>query len=167
MDIRRNGINPSKLFRYVPTAVAMVTGSGKYPNIEGTVRFYQISQGVVVLAEMFGLPSPKEKCEKSPIFGFHIHEGASCTGNGEDDFADAGMHYNPDDCYHPYHAGDMPPLFGVGGMAFLSFLTDRFSVDEVIGRTVIILGSPDDFTTQPSGNSGEKIACGRIVKTRR
>lgn len=42
------------------------------------------------------------------------------------------------------------------------FLTDRFKVDDVIGRTVIIHDKPDDFTTQPSGNSGEKIACGII-----
>lgn len=167
MDINKNGINLTRLFSYVPTAVATVKGSGKYPNIEGTVRFYQTAGGVVVLSEIFGLPRSNDACRESPVFGFHIHEGASCTGNNDDSFADVGMHYNPDGCPHPYHAGDMPPLFGVGGMAFSAFLTDRFSVDEIVGRTVIIHGSPDDFTTQPSGNSGEKIACGRIVRTRR
>ena len=88
-----------------------------------------------------------------------------CSGSQEDPFANAGMHYNPDNCQHPYHAGAMPPLFGVDGAALLLFLTNRFSVQEIIGRTVIIHARPDDFMTQPSGNSGEKIACGVIRKT--
>ena len=41
-------------------------------------------------------------------------------------------------------------------------MTDRFFVDEIIGKTIIIHAHLDDFTTQPSGNSGEKIACGEI-----
>ena len=56
----------------------------------------------------------------------------------------------------------MPPLFINDGYAFMIFLTDRFKVDEIIGRTVIIHSMPDDFTTQPSGNSGMKIACGVV-----
>ena len=63
---------------------------------------------------------------------------------------------------HPYHAGDMPPLFGEKGEAFSVFMTKRFRVDDIIGKTVIIHSMPDDFTTQPAGNSGEKIACGII-----
>ena len=78
-------------------------------------------------------------------------------------FTNFGMkHYNPHGCDHPYHAGDLPPLFETSGLALSAFLTDRFTVDEVIGRTVIIHDQPDDFTTQPSGNSGTKIACGVI-----
>jgi len=46
---------------------------------------------------------------------------------------------------------------------FLSVLTDRFTLPEIIGKTVIINDMPDDFTTQPSGNAGEKIACREIV----
>jgi len=71
-------------------------------------------------------------------------------------------HYNPDNLPHPYHSGDMPPLFGNDGTAFSVFLTNRFKIDEIIGRTVVIHAQPDDFTSQPSGNSGEKIACGII-----
>lgn len=82
----------------------------------------------------------------------------------DDPFADAMSHYNPNDCEHPHHAGDLPPLFGNDGFALLLFLTSRFSVDEIIGKTVIIHDQPDDFTTQPSGNSGTKIACGVIGK---
>lgn len=83
----------------------------------------------------------------------------------DDPFADAMSHYDPRGCAHPYHAGDLPPLFGNNSFALSVFLTDRFSVHEVIGRTVIIHDHPDDFTTQPSGNSGTKIACGVICGT--
>ncbi|MCX7614928.1 MAG: superoxide dismutase family protein, partial [Clostridiales bacterium] len=68
-------------------------------------------------------------------------------------------------CNHPGHAGDLPPLFGNYGHAFMAVFTGRVSVSEIIGRTVIIHASPDDFTTQPSGNSGKKIACGQIYRT--
>ena len=111
---------------------------------------------------MFGLPTSADKC-KSPIFAFHIHAGESCTGNSEDPFANALTHYNPNDCSHPFHVGDLPPLFGNNGYAFLAFITNRFSVKEIIGKTIIVHSSFDDFSTQPSGNAGEKIACGQIV----
>lgn len=74
----------------------------------------------------------------------------------------AGGHFNPGGKPHPFHSGDMPPLFGCDGMAYSIFLTNRFTPDEIVGRTVIIHLNPDDFTTQPSGNSGEMIACGVI-----
>ncbi|NLF57432.1 MAG: superoxide dismutase family protein, partial [Candidatus Hydrogenedens sp.] len=98
------------------------------------------------------------------VFGFHIHEGNACTGNASDPFAATGGHFNPQSCPHPQHAGDLPPLFGNNGYAWSSVLTDRFTVDAIAGRTVVIHRRPDDFTTQPSGNSGEKIACGVIKK---
>jgi Cu-Zn family superoxide dismutase len=50
------------------------------------------------------------------------------------------------------------------GKAFLSVKTDRFSVDEIIGRTIVIHSDPDDFHSQPAGNAGKKIACGVIQK---
>lgn len=132
-----------------------------FPDINGTVYFYQRKAGVVVIAQVYGLPEKAGDCN-SPIFAFHIHEGGSCSGNETDPFADSKTHYNPGGCLHPHHAGDMPPLFGCSGFAFSAFFTDRFSVGEIIGRTVIIHSNPDDFTTQPSGNAGTKIACGVI-----
>lgn len=145
-----------------PHASASVKGSTNYPNISGNVYFYQTKAGVIVVADITGLPYKTGGCGGA-VLGFHIHSGSSCTGNGEDPFAGAMTHYNPKDCSHPFHAGDMPPLFVCHGSAFMAFLTDRFSVDEIRGKTVIIHSEPDDFTTQPSGNSGNKIACGVIV----
>lgn len=151
-----------RLLKMPPNAHATIKGAPGYSNINGMVFFYQAADGVLILAQVRGLPQGAEPCS-SNVFGFHIHEGNSCTGNSEDPFANAGSHYNPNSCLHPAHAGDLPPLFGNHGFAFMAFVTDRFSVNEVIGRTVIIHSSPDDFTTQPSGNSGKKIACGQIM----
>ena len=88
--------------------------------------------------------------------------GISCSGNAEDEFADALTHYNPNHCLHPSHAGDFPPLLQNNGYAYMSFLTNQFRVKDILGKVVIIHDSPDDFTSQPSGNSGKKIACGKI-----
>ena len=144
-----------------PDAFAEVRGSEAYPNLRGLVSFYAMLSGTLVVSEVSGLPFSTEKC-KQAIFGMHVHEGNSCTGNAEDPFADAKGHYNPDNCKHPQHAGDLPPLFGNDGSAWDAVFTNRFKPRDVIGRTIIIHGSPDDFTTQPSGNSGKKIACGVI-----
>ncbi|WP_411675736.1 superoxide dismutase family protein [Caproicibacter sp.] len=150
--------------RRTPNARAMMNGSRDYPDLHGFVSFYQTSDGVFLIAQIHGLPTGTQACSPD-IYGFHIHEGKSCTGNAEDPFADTDGHYNPNGCPHPAHAGDLPPLFGNRGYAFMAFFTDRFTVNEVIGRTVIIHAAPDDFTTQPSGNSGAKIACGKIMPT--
>lgn len=166
MYYRTNENNLYPTLRRFPRATAVVRGSSDNSRINGTVKFYESVGGVLVVADILGLPVSEEEC-KNGIFAFHIHNGTECSGNEDDPFANAGTHYNPKNCPHPYHAGDMPPLFGVGGRAFLAFLTDRFTVDEVIGKTVIIHDSPDDFTTQPSGNSGKKIACGVISSVKR
>ena len=150
------------LLRTHPQAWAHLYGSERYPEINGTVRFYAHPYGTLVVTEVKGLPDTQNACD-SPIFAFHIHEGGACTGNSEDPFADAGKHYNPRGCPHPYHAGDLPPLFGANGYAFSACLTDRFFLSEIIGKTVILHSSFDDFTSQPSGNAGAKIACGEIV----
>lgn len=142
-------------------AEANITGSGEFPNLSGSVRFYQTNKGVVVCAEISGLPKENLPCREQ-IFGFHIHNGTSCSGNMEDPFADTLSHYDSNSCAHPDHAGDLPPLFGNNGLAISAFLTNRFSLESVIGKTVVIHAQPDDFKTQPSGNSGAKIACGVI-----
>lgn len=50
------------------------------------------------------------------------------------------------------------------GGAYMNVATDRISVKDIIGRAVVIHSMPDDFTSQPSGNAGNKIACGAIFK---
>lgn len=147
--------------RQRPHAMARVLGSAAYPGISGTVSFYQTERGVLVAAEICGLPHTGGPCGGG-IFAFHIHSGGQCSGNEKDPFANALAHYDRDDCPHPAHAGDLPPLFENRGYAFQMFLTGRFSLCEVIEKTVIIHSGPDDFTSQPSGNAGSKIACGQI-----
>lgn len=154
---RKNHYAPQNM-----TARATVRGSEKFPELRGNVTFKQMPNGVLVTAEVFGLPHSSDKC-KGGVFGFHIHEGTKCSGNEKDPFADAKSHFNPDDCPHPYHAGDLPPLFGNNGYAYMSVFTNRFKLKDIIGRVIVIHSKPDDFTTQPSGNSGAKIACGKIM----
>lgn len=138
-----------------PAAVARMTGGQGAPLLRGTVKFYQQPGGVLVIADVSGLP------RQEGFFAFHIHEGAACTGAG---FADTRSHYNPTAASHPNHAGDLPPLLGASGRAYMAVLTDRFSIPEIVGRTVVIHESADDFYTQPAGNAGSKIACGVIEK---
>lgn len=90
--------------------------------------------------------------------------GISCSGNLDDEFANAKTHYNPTKCHHPYHVGDLPPLIENNGYAYMSVFINKFKVKDIIGKVIIIHDMPDDFTTQPSGNSGTKIACGKIKK---
>lgn len=145
-----------------PYAFAKIKGSYEYPCINGIIYFYKVQAGVMVSIQLKGLPVSSDICKK-PIFAVHMHGGGRCSGNGTDPFADAMTHYNPNDCAHPYHAGDLPPIFGANGVGFSAFLTNRFTPEEIIGKTIIIHSNPDDFTTQPSGNSGIKIACGVIL----
>lgn len=138
----------------LPVAIACITGGRDNPNLRGRVSFRQNCGGVLVSAEISGLP-------RDGFFGFHIHEGGACTG---EEFSDSGSHYNPMKQDHPNHAGDLPPLLSAGGYAKMTVLTGRFRVDEIVGRTLVIHNGVDDFTGQPSGNSGKKIACGIICR---
>ena len=138
-------------------AVARITGGEETPQLSGCVRFYQENGCVLIEAEISGLP----KTSKTGFFGFHIHQGRDCSGA---EFSGTEGHYNPTEQVHPEHAGDLPPLLWCEGNAYLSVKTDRFSVNEIIGRTVVIHSDPDDFHTQPAGNAGKKIACGVIQR---
>ena len=141
--------------RKCPDAVAEICGGVEAPQLTGCVQFYQENGCVLIVARVSGLPRVSE----TGFFGFHIHQGESCSGA---DFSETGSHYNPTGQAHPKHAGDLPPLFSANGNAYLSFITNRFTIPEILGKSVVIHSSPDDFTTQPSGNAVEKIACGII-----
>ena len=142
-----------------PGAYARLRGRGDAAGLSGVVKFYQQPGGVIVEANIFGLPY-----NGPGIYGFHIHEGAGCTTPG---FLSAGGHYNPKALPHPRHAGDLPSLLSCGGRAYMAVMTDRFSIREILGRTVVIHGMHDDFASQPGGNAGDRIACGVIEPMRK
>lgn len=143
-------------------AIAQIQGGNGYPYLNGTATFVQTDNGVLVTVSINKLPQ-NSVCNGG-IFALHIHEGESCTGNDEDQFSNAKKHYNPLNCPHPYHAGDLPPLIGNSGYAYMSVLINRFTVNEIINKVIIVHENKDDFSTQPSGNSGKKIGCGKIVR---
>lgn len=138
-----------------PDAAAHIRGGPEAPQLSGEVLFYQKRNRVLVVAYVAGLPADNP----SGFFALHIHEGNNCSG---EHFSGTGGHYNPGAMFHPNHAGDLPPLLLCGGGAYLAVETDRFRVQDIIGRTVVIHSGPDDFHSQPAGNAGSKIACGVI-----
>ena len=83
-------------------AIAHIRGSQEYPLIQGTVRFFQQWDGVLIEAWIKGLPRTQVG-----FFGFHIHQGDNCLFDG---FPNTGGHFNPGKTKHPKHAGDLPPL---------------------------------------------------------
>lgn len=146
------------LLHHKPDAAAWVTGNHENPQLNGLVKFYMTPYGgTLIEAEIFGLPNLKTP-EAANFYAMHIHENGDCTLP----FDKTGNHYNPTKEPHPQHSGDLIPLFGNQGYAWAAFYDKRFAVPEIIGKSLIIHSMPDDFTTQPSGNSGEKIGCGVI-----
>lgn len=138
-----------------PDAVAQIRGGAQAPCLSGWARFYQERGSVLVEVQVSGLPQDGGTC----FFGLHIHEGDSCAGEG---YPQTGGHYDPSRMPHPCHGGDLPPLLLCRGGAYLAVRTDRFRVEDIVGRTVVIHSGPDDFRSQPAGNSGTKIGCGVI-----
>ena len=155
--MENNELIDKEIFKFLhtnkPNAVANVSGSDQFPQIAGLVEFYNLPIGVLVVADIDNLPKTETN-----IFAFHIHEGSSCENN----FEDTGGHYNPTNLPHPNHAGDLPPLFSNDGFAWQAVFTNRFKLSEILNKTIVIHNQPDDFTSQPAGNSGQKIACGVI-----
>lgn len=158
------------------TLLTACAGSGAYgPSAEaglaptrgntasGTVSFRQEGSAVIVTARVSGLTPGAH--------GFHIHEKGDCSAP---DATSAGGHFNPHGKAHghpqggDHHAGDMPQLVAdATGTATLTTSLSAISVGSgagnIIGRSVIVHAAPDDFATQPTGNSGARVACGVIV----
>lgn len=143
------------LFR-CPCCKAVIHGSEDFPRLHGTVSFIKAYGGTLVVTELSGLPSA------NGVYAMHIHSGAECSGTKTDPFENAGSHLNPDNAMHPFHMGDMPAIFSNDGYSWSAVYTKRFQPAQIEGHTVIIHASPDDYHTQPSGNSGIRIACGEI-----
>lgn len=147
-------------------AYAILVAGPDYPSINGLVTFTDTPSGTMVCADVRGLPGYRPADgDKSPVgpFGFHLHEGCMCeAGDPEKPFEGCGGHWNPTNQPHGNHAGDFPVLVASNGRARMCFMTERFTVDEIVGRAVIIHENPDDYRSQPAGNSGRRIACGSI-----
>lgn len=147
----------STLGNNIPSAIAWINGNEGYQELKGLVKFFETPLGgIIVNAEIYGLPDKKS----SNFFGMHIHEFGDCTIP----FNKTGNHYNPQNTMHPQHAGDMPPLLSNNGFAWTAFYDMRFTIEDIIHKSIVIHGMRDDFTSQPSGDSGMKIGCGVIAR---
>lgn len=141
-----------------PRAFARIQGGSDYAQIQGIVYIYSVpAGGVLIEAEIFGLPET-DRSDVPAFYAFHIHENGDCSEH----FAKTGNHFNPQNLLHPMHAGDLPPLISNDGYAWLAFYDRGLELYDIVGRSVLIHRNADDFSTQPSGNAGEKIACGVI-----
>jgi Cu-Zn family superoxide dismutase len=131
----------------------------------GTVTFTQKGDKVLVDAKVSGLAPGGH--------GFHIHEKGDCSAP---DGASAGGHFNPtgkphgDPAAPDHHAGDIPMLQADASgnatlTAELNVITVGSGPNDVVGKSVIVHKDPDDFKTQPTGNSGARVACGVIAKS--
>lgn len=129
----------------------------------GSVRLAQEGDGVVVIASVSNLAP-------GSAHGFHVHENGDC---GSGDGMSAGGHFSPDVRPHgpqnaAHHAGDMPALIAnANGVAEATFVLHGVSVSagphSIVGKSLIVHNDADDYTTQPTGNSGARIACGVVV----
>jgi Cu-Zn family superoxide dismutase len=129
----------------------------------GSVIFSQSGDKVKVSARITGL--------SAGLHGFHIHEKGDCSAP---DGMSTGGHFNPDGKKHgapghnEHHAGDFGNLSpDSNGTAVLTLTTSQISLDpnasnSIIGKGLIVHADPDDFTTQPTGNSGKRLSCGVI-----
>jgi len=147
---------------YGPSAEAkLAPTSGNITT--GTVVFRQKGNDIEVTAHVAGLTPGAH--------GFHIHEKGDCSAP---DGMSAGGHFNPTGQPHghphqgPHHAGDMPQLEADAyGNARLSAVLPGLTLEGahgIVGKGVIVHAAPDDFKTQPTGNSGARMACGVIVR---
>jgi superoxide dismutase, Cu-Zn family len=111
------------------------------------------------------------------LHGLHLHAIAKCD---PPDFTSAGVHFNPMGKQHGFsnpageHAGDLPNLMvgddGTGTLHHLTKLvtlgTGPNSLFDADGTALVIHAGPDDYRTDPTGNSGARVACGIVTKAR-
>ncbi|MGE5086942.1 MAG: superoxide dismutase family protein [Bacillota bacterium] len=139
-----------------PTKAQAVLKAAKGSKVKGVIHFIEENGEVKVEAMVEGL--------KSGPHGFHIHETGDCTG----DFSSAGGHFNPTSTKHgsmtsaEHHVGDIGNLVATKKGKAESTVTLKTSVENLIGKAVIIHKGKDDLKSQPAGNSGPREACGII-----
>ncbi len=133
----------------------------KGSKVKGVVTFTRSDSGIVVTADVEGLTPGKH--------GFHVHQFGDCTSP---DGSSAGDHFNPDNTSHgaPHngqrHVGDLGNLeAGPDGKAHYQRADSLVSLNgkhSVIGRALVVHAGEDDLKSQPSGNSGARVAYGVI-----
>jgi superoxide dismutase, Cu-Zn family len=146
------------------TAVAQLD-SRSGSSMTGMAVFTQDGDQVTLVVEIEGGGEAGSR-------GIHIHEVGDCSA---DDASSAGPHWNPSDESHgalghsgEAHHGDIGNIrIGDDGRGRLEFTTDRWTIggdgdNNIVGRSLVIHAGEDDLTTQPSGNSGDRVACGAI-----
>jgi len=133
----------------------------------GTARFTQAGNVVRILVEAKGLPPGPH--------GAHVHAVGKCD---PPDFNSAGPHFNPTNKQHGAlnpqgsHAGDLPNLtVGPDGTGRMETTTEQLSLGsgpssvwDADGSALVVHANADDFKTDPTGNSGARVACGVLVK---
>ena len=133
----------------------------------GTATLTSAAKGVSIALDLHGLTPGKH--------AIHVHETATCTAP---DFKSAGGHFNPDNKQHGMnnpkgaHAGDMPNFTAdAKGNAKTTVLapgvtlgSDAHSVFTGGGTALVVHAKADDMKSDPSGNAGDRVACGTITK---
>jgi Cu-Zn family superoxide dismutase len=130
-------------------------------QVKGNVYFTQLKDGVLVLAEIDNL-TPGDH-------GFHVHEFGDCSAP---DASTVGGHFNPTHHKHggpddpDRHLGDLGNITAdSNGHAYFMRVDKVMSLNganSIIGHAIIVHADKDDFVSQPAGNSGKKIGCGKI-----
>ena len=146
----------------IKEAVCVIDTSYKNKNLTGIVIFTQKDDFVHIRIDVKGL-------DKNHLHGFHIHE----TGDLREGCASCCSHYNPTNTYHGDlycgHAGDLGNIkTDKNGNCNISLKTNKFIVDEILGRSIIIHEDEDDLglgnfeDSKTTGHSGKRIACSVI-----
>jgi Cu-Zn family superoxide dismutase len=137
----------------------------KEMQVTGTVKFAKADHGVKVMVDLKGL-TPNGK------HGFHIHEKGDLS---DPKLVSAGPHFNPEGKKHggaegdERHGGDLGNITADDkGHAKVTIIAHGVTIDDektgIVGRSIIVHAKPDDEKTDPSGNSGDRIAGGAIEK---
>lgn len=140
------------------TAIAVLHPTKGNDQVQGWVKFRQSNNGVEITAEVKGLTPGKH--------GFHIHEFGDLTAA---DGSSAGGHFNPTGAEHggpddqQRHAGDLGNLeANQNGTATYKYTDKMLDLHNVFGRSVVVHAGEDDLKSQPSGDSGARVAVGVI-----
>jgi Cu-Zn family superoxide dismutase len=150
-----------------PLEVPLIDAEG---NAVGLATFTESEDGVTVTVLAEGL-TPGEH-------GWHLHEVGICDPAGAEPFESAGGHWNPTDQEHgapdapSHHVGDFGNFTATAdGLAEAEITTPDFtlgegptSVFDEDGTAIIIHAGMDDLTSQPSGDSGPRFACGVVAE---